>query len=63
MTDIFIWLIIAMIAVYCVYREVSDHKKGIACDCNNDCTNCRIQCRSNEKYYGLSGKGKESHVS
>lgn len=62
MADILIIAVIAVIAVYCIHREVSDARKGIRCDCGNDCSHCRIQCRSNEKYYGMSGNGKGSHM-
>lgn len=33
------------------------------CECSGDCSHCRIQCQSNEKYYGVQHKqpgGKEN---
>lgn len=52
-----ILLILLLLAVLlCVSSIVWHRRQGELCDCPGDCENCKIQCRSNVKYYGLSAQ-------
>lgn len=45
-------LAIILAVFFCVRSIVSERKRGELCECPGDCTVCKIQCRSSEKYYG-----------
>ena len=51
--------VLCLICFECGISIRKEQKKGILCDCSGDCTNCKIQCRSNSKYYGLVKTGDE----
>lgn len=51
---------ILCICYFCLKDLGKSAKNGEACECCGDCSKCRIQCTSNEKYYGLNqGKDKK----
>ncbi|MBQ7992483.1 MAG: FeoB-associated Cys-rich membrane protein [Solobacterium sp.] len=45
-------LLIALAVFFCVRSIVLEKKRGELCECPGDCSVCKIQCRSSEKYYG-----------
>ena len=48
--------LLAAVVVLCASSVIWHHRQGELCDCPGDCENCRIRCRSNEKYYGTAAQ-------
>lgn len=46
-------LIVLGLAVVAVSGIVHEVRTGVLCDCPGDCPSCKVQCRTNEKYYGV----------
>lgn len=57
MATVVVATIILLFVINGVYGLYEEHRKGILCDCTGDCATCKIQCRSNEKYYGTKQIG------
>ena len=57
MGTILISALLALMVVNGVYSLWEEHQRGILCDCSGDCAHCKIQCRSNPKYYGTRQTG------
>lgn len=48
-------IVMSVVFLLCFHSYRSIRKeagKGVLCDCQGDCSNCKIQCRKNPKYYG-----------
>ena len=56
MINILLCVLLVVIVILCVSSIVWHHRRGELCDCPGDCENCRIQCRSNVKYYGTAAQ-------
>ena len=56
MINILLCVLLVSIVVLCVSSILWHHRQGELCDCPGDCENCRIQCQSNVKYYGLAAQ-------
>ena len=52
MINVVLILLLLILVVLAVSSLLWHHRQGELCDCPGDCGHCRIQCRSNEKYYG-----------
>lgn len=50
-------VIILLFVINGVYGMYEEHRRGALCDCSGDCSKCKIQCQSNEKYYGKKQVG------
>ena len=48
--------VLAAAVILCVSSIVWHRRQGELCDCPGDCGNCKIQCRSNVKYYGTTAQ-------
>ena len=48
--------LLLLVVILCVSSIVWHRRQGELCDCPGDCANCRIQCRSNVKYYGTAAQ-------
>lgn len=42
--------------ILCVSSILWHRRQGELCDCPGDCGACKIQCRSNVKYYGTAAQ-------
>ena len=56
MINVLLCLLLAGVVLLCVSSILWHHRQGELCDCPGDCENSRIQCRSNEKYYGTAAQ-------
>ena len=56
MVNVLLCLLLGAVVILCVSSVLWHHRQGELCDCPGDCENCRIKCRSNEKYYGLAAQ-------
>ena len=53
MINVILILLLLFVAALCLSSIIWHRKQGELCDCPGDCSHCKIQCRSNEKYYGV----------
>ena len=56
MINVIVLACLLLVVVLCVSSFLWHHQQGELCDCPGDCLNCRIQCRSNVKYYGTAAQ-------
>lgn len=56
MINVVLVIALLLIALLCVSSIVWHRRQGELCDCPGDCANCKIQCRSNVKYYGTAAQ-------
>lgn len=49
-------LLLLLVVILCTSSIVWHRRQGELCDCPGDCANCKIQCRSNVKYYGTAAQ-------
>ena len=56
MINILLCVLLAGIVILCASSLLWHHRQGELCDCPGDCDHCRIQCRSNVKYYGTAAQ-------
>ena len=56
MINVLLCLLLAAVVLLCVSSILWHHRQGELCDCPGDCESCKIQCRSNVKYYGTTAR-------
>jgi hypothetical protein len=56
MINVLLCVLLAAVVILCVSSILWHRRQGELCDCPGDCENCRIQCRSNVKYYGTAAQ-------
>ncbi len=56
MINVLLCLLLAAVVLLCVSSILWHHRQGELCDCPGDCESCKIQCRSNVKYYGTAAQ-------
>ena len=56
MINILLCVFLAAVVILCVSSVLWHRRQGELCDCPGDCKNCKIQCRSNVKYYGTAAQ-------
>ena len=49
--------VVVLMVLNGIYSLWEEHLRGILCECCGDCAHCKIQCRSNPKYYGTRQVG------
>lgn len=56
MINVLLCVLLAAVVILCVSSILWHRRQGELCDCPGDCGNCKIQCRSNVKYYGTAAQ-------
>ena len=56
MINVILLVLVLLVVILCVSSILWHYRQGELCDCPGDCENCRIQCRSNVKYYGTAAQ-------
>lgn len=53
-----ILMIIVAICFFSIRSTRESFRRGERCECCGDCSKCKIQCTTNEKYYGIQHREK-----
>ena len=56
MINVILIILLVLTAVLCLSSILWHRRQGELCECPGDCEHCKIQCRSNVKYYGLTAQ-------
>lgn len=56
MITILLLVLLGLVIALCVSSILWHRRQGELCECPGDCENCKIQCRSNVKYYGTGAQ-------